>query len=242
MKSLQDIINQLKERLGSPVNLDQLIAQTEIITINKKKYVRKKFSSEIGFLKWLPPSIVFRSSYPFAMNARERLLREVSFFKAKIWSYVQVPNVIAVDEDNLVIIREFVEGSYLDYKKEGKSLGRILGEIHKKGYVMGDVKPTNFILNNRPYIIDAEQAVQNTDPALRSWDLILTIFFASFSFLMDRKSFRNFLTQFLNEYLNSGGDAEAVAEMLTLKNSGIAMIIPLPHLVIAAEIIEQLIG
>ncbi len=229
---LSEVVKHLKEfSRGQIINIDVdvLLGQVDIMNLGGLKVVRKKFSSEIGILKWLPPSIFYKASYPFTVVPNERFKRELKFFSSGGGRWYRVPKVYEIDEVNLILVREFVEGSKLAYDLEASNLlGKVLAEVHSKGYALGDVKPSNFIVNDGVYIIDAEQAVAGGNDDLFSWDLILTLLFISYRYVVDPGGFKKFASQFINSYLEVGGSITAVKSIFSIKNLGIALLIP-PH-------------
>ncbi len=227
---LSEVIKHLKEFTQSQIiNVDLLLGQVDIIEWNGVKAVRKKFSSEIGFLKWLPPSIFYKASYPFTISPYERLRRELQFFSSG-GKWYNVPKVYEIDEEEAVIIREFIDGNKLTYDLEiSEVLGKALAEIHSNGYALGDVKPSNFIINdNNIYVIDAEQAVMSDNNELFSWDLILTLLFASYKYVVEPGEYKKFVKRLINSYLNSGGSILGVKSIFSIRNLSIALLIP-PH-------------
>ncbi|MEM0453923.1 MAG: hypothetical protein QXO98_04640 [Sulfolobales archaeon] len=227
---LSEVVKHLKEFTRSQVvNIDLLLGQVDIITWNGLKAVRKKFSSEIGILKWLPPSIFYKASYPFTVVSHERFKRELQFFINGGGKYYGVPKIYEVDEENTTLIREFVEGNKLTYELEiSDLLGKALAEIHFRGYALGDVKPSNFIVSDKVYVIDAEQAVANNNHDLFGWDLILTLLFISYRYVVEPGNFKKFVYHFIKSYLDSGGNMLNVKSVFSIKNLSIALLIP-PH-------------
>jgi tRNA A-37 threonylcarbamoyl transferase component Bud32 len=215
---------------GQTVDLDVLLGQIDILEINGLKVVKKKFLSEVGILKWLPPSIFYKASYPFTLNPSERFRRELNFFNLGGGKYYKVPRLYEIDEENLIIVREYIDGRKLSYDRESRELfSKALAEIHSRGYVLGDVKPSNFIINNQGiWIIDAEQAIVTSDEVLFGWDLILTMFFASYKYVVDVEDFKDFIKSFIRSYLSSGGKVVWVRSIFSIRNLGIALLIP-PH-------------
>ncbi len=221
--------------------LDKLISQSEVIDFNGSKAVRKKFSSEVSLLKWLPPAIFLKSIYPFAYDPLERLRREVNFLTSAGWEFVKVPKLLKVSTEEAYIVREYVEGDFIDLRKDAVTMARVLSEIHRRGFVMGDVKPTNFLVNPEGvYVIDAEQSIASPEEQLRAWDLVLILFFATYAFITSRTGFRKFTEEFLRTYLKTGGASEPVAQILDLKFGGILMLMPVPHLIELTSVIESL--
>ncbi len=229
--------------LGTPVSIDKLISQAEVITFEGRKAIKKVFTSEVGIIKWLPLALLLRPVYPFTLDPRERFKRELNFFNLGAsgkWSSFSTPRVLSVDENALTLIREYVEGDLIDYKENAKMLAAALAEVHSKGYVLGDVKPTNFVVGNELYIIDAEQATQSSSNDHRAWDLLLTTFFMSYLLIRDLPTFKEVLKDFLKGYLDSGGGEEAVKQVASIKLTSLSLLIPLPHLVALGRVLEEL--
>ncbi len=219
-------------------SIDVLIAQSEVREINGVKVVMKKFTSEIGLLKWLPPAIFLKVSYPFALTPKERFEREMRFMSFSGWEGFKVPRILNADHENLIVIREYVEGEPLscDRRDNVVALGRILAEVHSKGFCLGDVKPTNFITNREAiYVIDAEQSVYFREE-LGSWDLMVATFFISLANYMNIDMFQELFEEFSRSYLESGGLMRSYCDMLSPRNAVLATFIPLPNLVVISNI------
>lgn len=227
---LGEVVKHLKEFTRSQmVNIDILLGQVDIITWRGLKAVKKKFSSEVGILKWLPPSIFYKASYPFTVVSHERFRRELQFFLSGGGRWFKVPKIYEVDEENTVLIREFIDGSKLTYELGvSELLGKVLAEIHLRGYALGDVKPSNFIVSDGIYVIDAEQAVITSNNDLFSWDLILTLLFISYRYVVEPKDFKIFVKHFIESYLEGGGSILNVKSIFSIRNLSIALLIP-PH-------------
>ncbi|MCX8185138.1 MAG: hypothetical protein RMI56_03640 [Sulfolobales archaeon] len=219
-------------------NLDFLITQSEIREIGGKKLVIKKFTSEIGLLKWLPPAILLRASYPFTITPRERFKREVGFMEFKDWSELRVPKILSVDESELVITREYIEGKIVrcDKLADVRILGRVLAEVHNRGFSMGDVKPSNFLISGSvPYVIDAEQSTQFRED-MGSWDLAVAAFFISLASYIDTEKFRKLFNEFSNSYLEAGGSRESYCDILSPKNAVLLTFMPLPNVLVLSDV------
>lgn len=241
---LKEVIEHLKSIFDPHLpSIDSLLGQIEIIEWRGLKAVRKRFSSEIGLIKWLPPSLLYKSSYPFAILPAERFKRELNFFSLGDGSWYKVPRIYEVNGEELVIIREYVYGRTLTYDLSTcKLLAKVLAEVHLKGLVLGDVKQSNFLLNNDViYIIDAEQAITAPSAELAGWDLMLTLLFASYKYVIDSRSFKEFVENFLREYLDSGGLRVGVESMLSVRNLSIALLMPLYNLAAITDIVHKII-
>ncbi len=239
------IIKYINEILGTPIGIEKLISQAEIIEHEGRKAVKKVFTREIGIIKWLPPTLLFRPIYPFTLDPRERFERELNFLNLGAsgrWETFTTPKILSADSDSLTIIREYIDGTLINYKRDIGLLSSALTEIHLKNYVLGDVKPTNFIVyNGTLYIIDAEQAIESRSIEHRAWDLALNIFFMSYMVLWDLPVFKDLVRRFLENYLSNGGSSESVKNITSVKLSSISLLMPLPHLVALVRVIEELI-
>ncbi len=219
--------------------LDKLVSQAEIIEWAGMKAVRKRFTKHIGLLKWIPAAIVFRAAYRFAISPKERLRREVSFF-SRGWGNLLVPRVLKVDEDRFELIREFIDGRRLDPRKDCGVIGTALGSIHDRGAALGDTKPSNFlVVDGRVALIDAEQSLLDAKPYEMGWDLLLTALFFAFFYIADTASFRSCVRDFINAYVEAGGRESALDGVSSIRNSGLAVVIPLMHLHIFIKEIEE---
>ncbi len=159
--------------------IDIAIGQSKVIEKAGKKYVLKKYLSEPGLVKWfivksisLPLQI-----YPYVVNPRERMKREIDFFKKKPGN-VNTPKIIEVNWDELYILREYIEGEPLLPNISNEKivlLAETLHNIHRDHYCLGDSKYTNFLFvkNNSVYVIDAEQSTRCTKKYLKTWDIIV---------------------------------------------------------------------
>jgi len=238
------LLKYISDILGTPIGVEKLISQAEVITFEGRRAIKKVFTSEVGIIKWLPPTLLFRPVYPFTLDPRERFKRELNFFNLGAsgkWSAFSTPKVLSVDESSLTLIREYVEGDLIDYKKDIKLLAAALAEVHSKGYVLGDVKPTNFIIGNgNLYIIDAEQAIESVSAEHRAWDLMLSTFFMSYIMLWDMPTFKDLIRAFLKYYLDNGGHSSSLRHMMGIKLTSISLLMPLPHLLALAKVIEEL--
>jgi len=240
---ITEVVKHLKEFINSQlINIDIIVGQVDIIEWHGLKAVRKKFSSEIGILKWLPPSLFYKASYPFTISPYERFRRELTFFSRGGGRWYRVPKVYEVNERELTLVREFIDGNFLGYNVEHAELfARALAEIHSSGYVLGDVKPTNFVVGDGLWVIDAEQSTVAGGSELMGWDLILTLLFASYSFFTDVSEFRRYVRVFLKSYVSYGGSLGAVKSILSIKNLSIALLIPPHHLVSLADTVDDVV-
>ncbi len=245
LNRLAHLVKGLGDLMGLTPLIDRLISQSEIVVIDGRKYVRKRYLKEVGIIKWIPPTILFRVSYPFTLSPRERFKRELNFMTYGWQGFVRTPKPVHIDEENLEILREYVEGSVINYLRDSEPLGRALALIHGEGWALGDVKPTNFLVNKdstHVYVIDAEQSVRTNDLTHKAWDITLTAFFASYAYLSDLTAYEAFLQEFLREYVRGWeGGIAVLRELSSMRFGGIFLIMPLPHVFTLADMIDSII-
>jgi len=235
------VLSELRRAL-SIKSLDSIIAQSEVREEGGVKVVVKRFTKEVGLLKWLPPAVFLRASYPYALAPRERFSREIRFMRFQDWVGFKVPRILSVDEDELVVIREYVEGRYLDCERveDVVRLGSVLAESHSKGFSLGDVKPTNFLVSgDSTYVIDAEQSTQFREE-LSSWDIAVAAFFIAISNLVRVREFSEHYTAFSEAYIREGGSTRSYCGLLSPRNAVLLAFIPLTHLAAIAEVHRNL--
>jgi len=244
IKLIKSVSKMLRNAMNDPYIIDKLISQAEIVTINGRNYIRKRYAREVGIMKWLPPALFLKPIYPFTLEPRERLRREVNFFRSK-WNGFKVPNILSYDENKLELIREYVEGRLINYRSDDdlRMLAKVFAEIHSKRYALGDVKPTNFLVNNNGdiYVIDAEQAVSDANIDSMSWDLLATLLISAYFYIANITKYREAIRLFFKEYLSSNGGENVLANIASQKFVGLAILIPLPHLISIVEVLEDLI-
>ncbi|MEO3993174.1 MAG: hypothetical protein QN229_02535 [Desulfurococcaceae archaeon TW002] len=225
-------------KLGLIALLDKMISQSEIIERSGTKYVLKSFTGEKSSFKWFPLSTFLGFVYPFTYNPTERLERELAFF-SKEWGFFKTPKIVEVDKENHKILREYVDGRILDTDIDANKLGKVLGEIHKEGWALGDVKLTNFLIssNDLVYVIDAEQAVSGAGTQHMAWDLYLVLLIASYTYIKSPTKFEEFLENFLFSH-DSVCDCEKIYEGFnTPKLQSLLILLPPSHLLKLAKVL-----
>ncbi len=236
-----ELMKYLRALMPSIPSLDKLVTQAEIKEEGGKKLVIKRFMKEVGFIKWIPPAIAFRANYPFTLLPKVRFERELNFFRTG-WKEFRTPEIIEANTKDLIIVREYVEGKFLDYLNHLRHLAVALAEIHSSDRALGDVKPTNFIVSgNDLYIIDAEQSITTGKLHHKAWDLMLTAFFMAYSYFLDPVKYKETIKAFIKTYMDSGGNKEVVNQVGSFRFGGLAMLMPLPHLFTLAEVIDSLL-
>jgi tRNA A-37 threonylcarbamoyl transferase component Bud32 len=234
---LDRFLTELRRAL-SIEGLDSLVAQSEVREEGGVRVVVKRFTKEVGLLKWLPPAVFLRASYPYALSPRERFGREVRFMTFQGWEGFRVPRVLSFDEEELVIVREYVDGRYLDCGRveDVARLGSVLAESHRKGFSLGDVKPTNFLVSGgSTYVIDAEQSTQFREE-LGSWDIAVATFFIALLNVARVREFGEYYAAFSEAYVGGGGSISSYCDLLSPRNAVMLAFIPLTHLVTVVEV------
>lgn len=74
---------------------------------------------------------------------------------------INAPNLISVDDKDMKICMDFIEGKKLrdifekDYRKYSSEIGKIIAELHNNGIIHGDLTTSNMILkDNKIFLID----------------------------------------------------------------------------------------
>lgn len=202
--------------------LDEFFSQTRVISIYNEKYIVKKYSRELGIIKWFIIKTASRilNIYPYVSDPEERMRRETIFFTS-IDVDVKHPKIFLMDWINTTVIREYVPGepiSPID-KNVYPVIGEILARIHHSGYVLGDTKFLNFLRTpgGEIYLIDAEQAITSREYKHRAWDLIVFIITAmyrliSLSTLVYPEKYLDYIDALINSYSQSFKDYPLVFE------------------------------
>ncbi|MEM4485640.1 MAG: hypothetical protein QW116_00170 [Zestosphaera sp.] len=221
--------------------LDRLISQSKVVESGESKYVVKSFTGEKSSLKWLPVSALLSPIYPFAYNPKERLERELRFFSTR-WESFRTPRIIEVDEENYTVKREYIYGRPLDMKLDARKLGLAVGEVHKKGWALGDTKPTNFLVGDDdvPCIIDAEQAIPDAEKHHIAWDLYLIFLTSSYVFVSSTRMFDEFIREFISSHGRECRCAEVYSELISARFGGLLILLPPSHLYRLVSAVENI--
>ena len=192
-----------------------VLEQVRVVERNGIKVVVKEFA-DLPSMKWAI-SLPFRPLYPFALKAGERLRRELEFLTSP-HEWIRTPKVLGVDFERKVLEREYVEGtplSELEPRDAAGMLGRILAAIHGEGWVLGDTKPSNFIVYSESedvvYVLDAEQSLRSHNELYMSWDVVAALMFLGIYNPVEAvvKSI-DMLYTFSNSYKEAGGNLKIV--------------------------------
>lgn len=232
---------------------DTLSKQSRIIMIGDKTYVVKDYASDIGLLKWymITLSNLAIRIYPFALEPRERMMREVVFMKTAEKCFSK-PEIMAIDYGRLKLIRAYVKGSTYSFTSPINihyNIGYNLGLCHETEWVLGDTKISNFIhTDTSVYIVDAEQAVKKCSPEYAGWDLLVlvsTLFMEGYVKAISIVDESNrILENILRGYVNGFSKWREVLEVLRTSEFKllIYLLVPFPTNYLFIKKIEEIIG
>ena len=182
-----------------------VFSQVNINIRDGRKEIVKKYNGFNSSKWWL--SRLLHPFYPFASSSKSRLERELNFLRSE--NKLKKPEVYSFNMDEREIRRQFIEGKN-DYCSGG-GIGKLLSEVHKEGYVLGDSKLDNFICNSDSvYIIDAEQAIHADKNRYRYWDVSLLLLSAGYYNYSNIEGFKSFIDGFSREYAYWKGYRERV--------------------------------
>ena len=74
-----------------------------------------------------------------------------------------------------------------------------------------------------------------------SWDLLATLLISAYFYIANITKYREAIRLFFKEYLSSNGNESVLANIASQKFVGLAILIPLPHLISIVEVLEDLI-
>ncbi|MCW1293317.1 MAG: hypothetical protein OH318_02950 [Candidatus Parvarchaeota archaeon] len=169
-----------------------MLSQSKIVKDKDGIKVIKKYDT-FKSLKWV--FSLTNILYPFVYSPAERFRREFNFLSAE--NEINKPRIYYASEKDKVIVREYIEGEVGCY--DGKSLGKIMSQVHGEGYVIGDTKLENFVCTNKgAYIIDAEQSIISNN--YREFDIYILLLSAKYKSFIKKENFSRFLLDFSSSY------------------------------------------
>jgi tRNA A-37 threonylcarbamoyl transferase component Bud32 len=193
-----------------------------------------KAYNRLNSSKWYIIALFSSAIYPIAASPQSRLERELAFFDYKIEG-VKKPRVVSYDLEEKILKREYLEGE-IPYDKPDL-VSKALCYIHRAGYVLGDTKIENFLVDKEDSVsvIDAEQAVGSFDYRLRAWDLLLLFGSMAYKHLYDLDKYGEKVEKIIHAY----NDWDNISgEIYNPLNSLLLAVIPLPHLLRLASAIS----
>jgi tRNA A-37 threonylcarbamoyl transferase component Bud32/predicted nucleotidyltransferase len=208
--------------------LGEFYSTTQLLEITNgkrsQKVVVKRFKN-ISAFKWTLLNIWAIPSKKFEQNPDARMAYEyLALLKFRDLGF-NTPQILLLYLSDRILVTEFLQGKnlgdiithYLAGESEDlepvKIYGRILAELHKKGYTIGDTKPSNTLyIDSKLYLTDLEQAMEGGDP---SWDIAEFIYYA-IRLTPYSNRVKNFINTFKEGYL-SIGEKSALAEAASPK-------------------------
>jgi len=202
-----------------------------------RKLVAKNFADWYG-LKWFPLAIWTLGITDFDITAKGRMANEFSINRFLKGHGFDVPDIIYLDWEKSVIVRNFVDGKTLDIlirsqeeqlspevSKNVFQAGEKIAQVHKSGVTLGDCKDENLISNDgRIFFFDLEQAHKHGH---QSWDIAEFLYYSG-RFLLSTNKIHDIAENFLEGYL-SVGDKENVKRISSTVFSSIFLpITPIP--------------
>lgn len=233
--------------------LEDFFSQSQILRVNNEKYVWKNYSHQPGIFKWLVINIanIPVKVYPFVLDPKDRMERETRFLKENR-QRVPLPKLFLIDWINYTVVREYIDGEPFDPKNHVKAMdeiARIIGQIHKSGYVMGDTKYYNFLVgkDGKIYIIDVEQAIKTDNPYYQLWDIILflittTYRLISIELLVKKYQYKQGIGMFLENYLEENTELKKQIRKILDKSNYklvIYMLLPIPYSTMLVNILQN---
>ncbi len=218
--------------------------QISIREVDGRRMVVKSFQGNPGILKWVALGVIYQGAYPFAVTPESRMKREIEFMSDD-HSLIHAPRIVEVDWGKKQVVREYVEGSPLEpwrNPEDSGILGQAIAMAHREGWVLGDTKPTNFILSEGGdiYVVDAEQSIRSEDERLRGWDLLVAAFFLSLMYPADSKAFGERVEGLLTTYVAGKGFRKALGEIFSYRHSTLYALIPLRNLLALRKAVRSL--
>ena len=196
--------------------LGEFYSTTQLLEITdgkrNQKAVVKRFKN-ISAFKWTLLNIWAIPSKKFEQNPDARMAYEyVALLKFRELGF-NTPQILLLYLSDRILVTEFLEGKNLgeiishylagesDDLEPIKMYSRILAELHKKGYTIGDTKPSNTLyIDSKLYLTDLEQAMEGGDP---SWDVAEFIYYAIKLTPYSRR-IRDLINTFKEGYLSVG--------------------------------------
>jgi Kae1-associated kinase Bud32 len=120
----------------------------------KIEYEKNKIVLKYRYNKKYRNEIIDKEFRKYRTRIESKILK-------KLESLINIPKLIYSDEDNGIIIMEYIEGyklsEYLekiDYENILYEIGKYIGTMHKNKIVHGDLTTGNIIYNGKIYFID----------------------------------------------------------------------------------------
>ena len=229
-----DVDNIIKSIFGPRAIVEKIIrknffSELYLIHVNVmgKKYIiiRKKFSL-LYHIKWLLIQLWLLDIKHFILISRNRLINEfimMNFLRGM--KDINIPKPLLLSWPDSSLYMEYIDGRRLIDMKLPKEknktleiyyeLGLILGYLHSRNIILGDIKPNNILVkDSKLYIVDLEQAGEGVEYA---WDIAELIFY---SFLWNSPLRKAGLEKICNSFLQGYlvyGNSKWLEEAIKLK-------------------------
>ena len=245
MISNRDVSDIKVKEMGGVLNTVYLLTLRE--NGKEQKVVVKKFEDWFGF-KWFPLALWTLGTKTFAVLSRSRLEREYAINQFLRSHGFAVPKILHVSHKERLIFEDFIEGEslvgiikqiILSGEKASevalvREVGRKIAEAHKLGVSLGDCKPENIIITKegRPCFVDLEQASRDGNQA---WDIAEFLYYSGHyaSPISPVDSAELIATEFIEGYLEAGGEKETVKKAGSPRYTKVFSIFTIPHVILA---------
>ncbi len=237
-----------EKNLGSIINYTKLLVVRDS-TGRDIRLVLKKYREWRG-IKWVPLAVWAGIRNEFTASPSERLARE--YFASLLLNSrkLPVPKPIYVNWEKKILLREYIEGTTLsallangaDVSEHYSALGKIVGLIHNMGMSIGDLRPSNIVIErgtNTPFIIDLEQASAEREV---SWDISELISFTALDARYDVKKIRDLLKSFFESYISIAGKENIIKAFSPKYMRVFAPILPIPLAYVLKKEVERVGG
>ncbi len=172
-----------------------VFSQSKVLRDNDSERIVKKYNG-LNSGKWMFSPLLWLF-YPFAISSKSRLERELDFLDSD--NDIKKPKIYDYSLKNREITREYINGTVKPY--DGRKIGKVLYDVHKNGYSLGDSKLDNFICDkNNAYIIDSEQSIKTERRRYVYWDVSLLLLSAAYYNYSEIKNFKSFISDFSENY------------------------------------------
>jgi len=200
-------------RLSAVFNTVYLV---ELMTEGERhRVVAKKFEEWIN-AKWINLALWAFGAQNFAVLGKRRLANECAMSEALRRHGFSVPEIYHVSWERRMLFEEYIQGKPLDRAVKTlatealnesdaalmRRAGRLVAEIHRKGYSLGDCKPENMILSpdDRLFLVDLEQASRGGN---KVWDVAEFVYYGC-RYGVHRVGVNVVTKSFIQGYLESG--------------------------------------
>ena len=183
----------------------------------------KKYLNWTDF-KWIVAWLWAIGVKNFSLFASVRMSNEIYFVNKLTELGFNAAEILHVNWPRKTLFQKFINGKNLvavltsstdseEFEAKSFKVGKLLGELHRKGICMGDCNPFSFIFSpdGKVYLVDLEQCFYDESFA---WDLAELLYYTCH--YLDTDLVDVFGTSLVEGYLRTG-ETETVLEALDLK-------------------------